>query len=177
MQGKKLRQSYQELQKAVGQLDAQAFEVRQAMAANVEVLTAIVSLLGEESVTAEILRLRQERQDQQETEMGNGVKLLADARVLQPVEESTEDTLIVGADVGADSKTRRAQFEVRAIAADIRGKFVGKRVGDVVEHNNATLTVTEIYRVDKARAVEYQQEVAAVSKAKALTEATSATPE
>jgi hypothetical protein len=157
-QEKKLRQSYAELQAQVAQLSAVLQQVQQAFSGNAEVLSAVVSLLGEDSVTQELERLRSERQQKQEDQMAEGVKTLLDAGVLRTTETVSEDSLVVGFDTLPNGKQRRVQFEARAVPEDLRPKFYGKKAGEAIENNGTTLTVTEVYTVDKVRAAEYQKE-------------------
>lgn len=163
---KKLRQSYAELNQSVERLSGQVRQLQQVIASNAEVLSAVVSILGEDTVTAEVARLAQERQQKQEEQMAAGVKMLVDAGVLKPAAVTGEDTLVVGAETLTSGQLRRVQFEGRAISVELREKFYGKKPGDTVENNGFTMTVTEVYTVDKARAAEYQQEQAT----KAVTE-------
>lgn len=152
----KLSQTVKELKSAVIQLQQGDFQVRQAFGSLNETLQAVVSLLGEESVTGEIERLRQERQEKQEGEMAAGIKVLVDNGVLVPTAEATAETLNVGTDSGVDGRIRRVQFETRAIPAEMQAQFIGKKPGESVTNNGVTLTLTEVYAIDKVKAAEYQ---------------------
>jgi ssDNA-binding replication factor A large subunit len=170
MQNKKLRQSYEELQAIVGTLQQESIGLRQVQSGNAEVLAAIVSLLGEQSVQSEMERLRQERQDAAEAQMAAGVQVLAEAGVLKTLAETVQGALVVGVDTNADGRKRRVQFELKEaiVPGDILPKFIGKKVGDVVVNNGVSLTITEIYEIDKARAAEFQREQQEKARAAAL---------
>lgn len=165
-QEKRLRQSYEGLQSAVVGLQNLVNNLRQAVSSNAEVLSAIVSLLGEGSVQGEMERLRQEAQDRQESQMAAGVRALIDARVLKPVAEVALNNLIVGTDVNPDGKTRRVQFELKEnlVPADVLPKLIGQKPGFSIVNNGVKLTIVEAYEIDKVRAAEYQVEQAKASQ-------------
>lgn len=157
MAEKKMSEQLKDLNAAVTQLQQGDFQVRQAFGQFNENLQAVISLLGEESVAAEIGRLRQERQDKQEGEMAAGITALVAEKVLVPVAEVGAETLVIGTDTGPDGRTRRVQFETRAIPPEMLPQFIGKKPGESVTNNGVTLTVTEVYTVDKAAAAAFQQ--------------------
>lgn len=161
-QGKKLRQSYDELNHSVTSLQNEILALRQTAANTSNVLAALVSLLGEDSVQAEIERMAQEQRLAQESQMAAGVKMLVDANVLKPVAESALGNLIVGVDTGSDGKNRRVQFELKdtVVPTDIMPKFLAQKPGSVIENNGVTMTITEVYEIDRARATEFQAEMA-----------------
>jgi hypothetical protein len=84
------------------------------------------------------------------------VKLLVSEGVLVPTAEVTAESLNVGTDSGADGHIRRVQFETRAVPAEMQASFIGKKPGESVVNNGVTLTVTEVYSIDKVAAAAYQ---------------------
>jgi hypothetical protein len=157
MSQKKLSELAKEFTVDIAQLKQSDFQVRQAFISQNETLRAVVSLLGEESVTAEIQRLRQEAQDKQESEMAAGIKMLVGEGVLVPTAEVGATTLNVGTDSAPDGSLRRVQFETRSIPEEVRPQFIGKKPGESVTNNGVTLTITEVYSIDKAAAAAFQQ--------------------
>jgi len=153
---KKLRQSYQELQVAVQQIQQEVMGLRQAFTGSAEVLAAIISVLGEETVQAEMNRLRQEAQAKAEGDAAASVKVLVDRGVLVPTAEIGENTLVVGQDALVDGSVKRVQFEARGIKPEFRSVFIGKKVGEQVTNNGVTFTVVEVYNIDMAKAAELQ---------------------
>jgi hypothetical protein len=159
---KKLRQSYEELQNSVASIQATIQQIGQAfgqlqkyVGQNAEVLSAVVSVLGENLVQDELLRLRKERQDAQEAAQTKNVKELVDAGVLVVAETVTPESFIVGQDAFKDGNVRRVQFEVSGLAEEDKKKYVGLKAGGKVETEQVTMTVTEVYVIDQAKAVEY----------------------
>lgn len=155
-----LRQSYEEVRSIVASLQQEMAGLRQAVGGNAEVLSAVISLLGESSVQAEMERLRQERQDAQEAQMAASIKVLLEAGVVKPLPETVVDALVVGTDTTPDGKSRRTQFRLntQTVPEDILPKFLGKKPGDTVENNNVKMTIVEVYEVDKDRAKAFQEE-------------------
>lgn len=160
MQNQKLRQSYSDLQSSVGNTQSEVLQLRQAVGQNAEVLAAVVSLLGQETVQAEILRLRDESQAKQEAALAENTKTLIDAGVLKPAETlDLKDGFGVGQNTEkATGKAARVQFEGASINPENQEKFAGKKPGDVIDLGTTSLALTEVYTIDRERATAWQAE-------------------
>jgi hypothetical protein len=160
MQNQKLRSSYSDLQTSVGNIQSELLQVRSAVSQNAEVLAAVISLLGQDSVQAEITRLRDEAQAKQEAALVENTKTLIEAGVLKTAETlDMKDGFGVGQNTDkAEGKTSRVQFEASSINPDNQPKFAGKKVGDVIDLGTTSLALTEVYVIDRERATAWQAE-------------------
>jgi hypothetical protein len=119
-----------------------------------EVLNALISIIGRDSVAVEIEKLRKERKEQQEKQQIESFEFLKSNGVLVPVETVDLETVIVGTDTLQDGSSNRVQFDLENISKEFMPLYISKKVGDVVEGNGAKLTITELYKIDKVKAAE-----------------------
>lgn len=175
---KNLRQSYEELQAAVINSSQAILALRQAIANNAEVLSAIVSLLGEQTVSAEMRRIAQERQAAEDAQKIAGVAEMVKVGVFQPVPETIVGAVVIGTDALPDGRAHRFQFELRSppMSPEAMERFTGKKVGDVVDFNDVKATITEIYVIDHARVASYQAEQTAKAQEAMLAAQQAASP-
>jgi hypothetical protein len=135
-----------------------------------EVVNAIAYIVGVESVQDTIDEIREAVRLEQEQSDAAKIAELVKKKVLVGEEVISEDSLIVGTDETKDSK-RRVHFEIAAVNPDARHLYLGKKVGDVIESNDAKLNITEVYRVDQDRFKEVvAEEQAAQAQAQAANE-------
>ena len=105
MQNQKLRTTLTETQAQVAGMSNDIQGIKNALVQHSEVLAAIIAILGEDTVTGEIDRLRAQRQAQQEQQQADGVKKLVEQGILKVTTSQSESGTIVGKGNGSDSFT------------------------------------------------------------------------
>ncbi len=186
---KKLRASFEEISNQVSQIGNGLNQVaqmlnglRQGLAQQGEALSALIALFGEKLVQEQIEAVRKERQEQNEKQQVESLKVLTDAKVLVPVDVVAADSFIVGQDTFKDGRTQRVQFEVSTTGPEDQVRYIGKKVGDTLENAEKTVvfSIVAIYAIDKVAAEAYaaeQQKKALQAQAAAIPEAPPVTVE
>lgn len=138
-----------------------------------EVIGAMVRLLGPDAVENAVTEMREEAQSRLLEQQKQGVAYLVEQKVMVPAEVVTHpEGFIIGTDKLADGSERRVQFEMAGINPEFIPLYLGKKVGDTVEGNGSTLTITEIYSVDR----KHYEELMSQPPAAALPPAADAPP-
>jgi hypothetical protein len=173
MQNQKLRTTLTETQADVASLKNDFMGLRQAVIQHSRILKAVISLLGEESLKAEVERMDAEEQAQAEAQQAEGVKAMVEQGILKPIEASTVKSFIVGQDTfeavegQPTRRPTRVQFELAQIKAELQANYLGKKAGDVVTAPGGKFTITEVYDIDVVKAVENSQKQVAAQQAAA----------
>lgn len=109
-------------------------------------------------------------------ELSQKVKVMVAQGILAAAEQVAEDSFVVGEeqnDLG-ETVNPRLQFAVYAIQPELREKFIGGKVGDVLNLQEGKLKfkVAEIYKIQQPK----QPEAAPAPAAEAASEQTAAAP-
>jgi hypothetical protein len=182
MQNQKLRTTLTETQADVASLKNDFMGMRQAVIQHSRILKAVISLLGEESLKAEVERMDAEEQAQAEAQQAEGIKAMTEQGILKAVEASTVKSFIVGQDTfdavegQPTRRPQRVQFELAQIKPELQANYLGKKVGDVIEGGGGRFTITEVYDIDVVKAVENAQKQVAAQQAAAAAASQASAP-
>jgi hypothetical protein len=116
-------------------------------------LEAVIQFLGPDEIGELVIKNATARKAEAEAQQKEGVKNLIDKKILVPANEIVSPNgFFVGTEkIKEGGVESRIQFEVASLNPQVHPTFLGKKVGDVIENEKATLTITEIYTIDEAQ--------------------------
>jgi hypothetical protein len=123
----------------------------------VEVLDAVVKVVGPESIQSVMTAAREAKMEEQIQSEEEALNKLLESGDLMPIDKIAEQSIVVGREFKVDGslRTRRAQVPYSRIEPQFQPSFLGQGVGFVLElPNGGKFEVMGIYAiVDKTQAL------------------------
>lgn len=114
-----------------------------------DVISVVIQAVGEDAIKSKMNEMLANRLKAEEEAQTEAIKLLAERGSISPTDVAEGDVLVVGKEDFKDGRVRQARFELKNLAPEGAVLFTGKKVGDAVEAEASTMTITGVYKINR----------------------------